>query len=1405
MKQSLRLYILLSLFVCLFAGRAAAQSVVFRHLGVRDGLSSSQVNCVFRDSRGFLWLGTVSGLDRFDGFRFTNYYHTNAPDALPDNNVSDIQEDAEGNLWLHTSRGWCRFDTRTEHFDSQLTTWLSERGISGAVECLCIDGQKNMWLTSYDAGCYYRSADGSTLLHFPEGKGGAGVLPQGDVTDIAADGNSAVLIYNDGTIVEIDARQQRILRTDRYIPEHAPAQHHEAYSIFIDAYHQYWIGANNLTMVCDGASRKWHGSVAEFLQSRGFSIQETHIWVKDVASAPDGSVWVATDHDGLLRINPHTRQLTQWLNDKHDASSLPDNTVNSLFIEPDGSMWLGTYKNGMAFCTDSQTRFRTYDIGDVCTIAEDRDGRWWCGTNDRGIVCFDPATGESRHYNQTQTHLGTDIVVSSLAARDGSLWFGTYNGGMAHYTGGQFQAYRAQEGALANDNVWALAQTADGSIIIGTLGSGVQIFNPQTRQFTTLNQQNSSLPSDFISSLHLDDRGQVFIGHGSYYSVLDPATHALTNQLNDSREMPALSPMVNQITVDSRQLVWLATASGAVMYDPKTGQLESVEQLHGNMGSVACSVAECADGSVIVVWNHAVAHVKVSKDEKGRWQLFSTYYDELDGLQSRQFNYRAIHVTSKGDVVIGGQDGISVMPAGAFTQTTPQAGVLFSGVLLFDRPLAVGEEYDGRVILDEAVNVSRELRLSYADKAFTILLATNRPTVPEKSRFMYRLRGFADERWLLTPEGLPQVTYTNLSPGTYRLEVRLVYHDGTIADEVHTLTITVTPPFYLTPWAFILYALAFLGIVWFAYRFVTRRQQARRRMERMEAEARQSKEMEEMKVDFFTNVSHELRTPLTLIISPLDAMIRHENDTAKKSALTLMHRNAQRLLAMVNQILDFNKLERQQPQLHLSNADIVAFIEDICQSFKWLGDRKVTLAFEPQVKSLTMPFDGDKVRKIMYNLLSNAYKFTPAGGTVTVTVRPLDDKVEISVADTGQGISDADKHLVFDRFYQIHDSAHAQTGGSGVGLHLVKVFTELHGGTVAVADHEGGGSVFTVTLPVSSGLPEGQGALSALQGAGGKVQENTSPQVVTGRALSASREPLSKLPDSQTPKLPTSQAPNLPIQPSTFTVLVVDDSEDFVSFMVEILSDRYHVVTAADGIEALDVARQELPDVVLSDVMMPRMDGIELCRQMKADPVLSRIPFVMLTARLTDEQKIEGMEQGADDYITKPFNIDLLYLRIDNLLKWKTEAVEAMQTAAAQPTGQDSEAHVVQTQPVKYVPVITEEKITSVDEQFVQRATAYVEEHLADTELTVERMSEAMNMSRVNFYKRMLSLTGSTPSEFIRLIRMRHAGRLLREGKYGVSEVAYKVGFNNPRYFSKYFREMYGVIPSQYKEVRGER
>ncbi len=1382
MKQPLKLrYLFFSLMACFWAAfgcRAEAQSVVFRHLGVRDGLSSSQVNCVYRDSRGFLWLGTASGLDRFDGFRFKNYYHTNAPDALPDNSVSDIQEDAEGNLWLHTSRGWCRFDTRTERFDSELTQWLSQRGISGAVECLCIDGQKNMWLTSYDRGCYYRSADGATLLHFPEGGVGNNVLPQGDVTDIATDGNCAVLIYNDGTIVEVDAQQKRMIRTDRYIPEHDPGQHHEAYSIFIDAYHQYWIGANNLTLVCDGRTRQWHGSVAAFLQSRGFSIAETHIWVKDVVSAPDGSVWVATDHDGLLRINPHTKQLTQWLNDKKDDSSLPDNTVNSLCMESDGSLWLGTYKNGMAYCTDSQTRFRTYDIGDVCTICEDGTGRWWCGTNDKGIVCFDPATGESRLYQQAQTHLGTDIVVSSLAARDGSLWFGTYNGGMAHYRDGQFQAFRAQEGGLANDNVWALAQTVEGNIIIGTLGAGVQILNPQTTQFTTLNQQNSKLPSDFISSLYLDSRGSVYVGHGSFYSVLDPVTRTLTNELTDNRGLPSLSPMVNQITVDSRQLVWLATASGAVMYDPQTGQLESVEQLHGNMGSVACSVAEGTDGSVWVVWDHAVAHVKVSKDANGKWQLFTTYYDELDGLQSRQFNYRALLVTSKGDVVIGGQDGISVMPAGAFAQTTPQAGVLFSGVLLFDHQLTAGEEYDGRVVFDEDVNESRQLRLSYADKAFTILLATNHPTVPEKSRFLYRLKGFADERWQLTPEGQPQVTYTNLSPGTYHLEVKLVYHDGTIADEVHTLTIIITPPFYLTPWAFLLYALAILAVAWLAYRYVTRRQQARHQMERMEAEAQQSKEIEEMKVDFFTNVSHELRTPLTLIISPLDNMIRKEDNPERKTALSLMYRNAQRLLAMVNQILDFNKLERQQPHLHLSNADIVAFIEDICQSFKWLAERKITLSFEPQVKSLTMSFDGDKLRKIMYNLLSNAYKFTPAGGIVAVAVRPLGTElVEISVADSGQGISDADKHLVFERFYQIHDSAHAQAGGSGVGLHLVKVFAELHGGSVAVADREGGGTVFTVTLPVGESLPDGKEMPKGHVGGYVEGQETRGVGHVEGHVDGQETRDMEQ---ENTP-----ESSNLNSQPSH--LLVVDDSEDFLSFMVEILSDRYQVTTASDGLEALEAIRQNLPDVVLSDVMMPRMDGIELCRRVKADPVMAQIPFVMLTARLTDEQKIEGMEQGADDYITKPFNIDLLYLRIDNLLKWKSQSSAPAPAIPVEPA-------------VKYVPAITEEKITSVDEQFVQKATAYVEQHLADTELTVEMMSEAMNMSRVNFYKRMLSLTGSTPSEFIRLIRMRHAARLLREGKYGVSEVAYRVGFNNPRYFSKYFRELYGVIPSQYKE-----
>ena len=537
----------------------------------------------------------------------------------------------------------------------------------------------------------------------------------------------------------------------------------------------------------------------------------------------------------------------------------------------------------------------------------------------------------------------------------------------------------------------------------------------------------------------------------------------------------------------------------------------------------------------------------------------------------------------------------------------------------------------------------------------------------------------------------------------------------------------------------------------------------------MEDNMKKTKELNELKLNFFTNVSHELRTPLTLILSPLESMIREEANNGKRRKLELIHRNATRLLNLVNQILDFRKFDQNKEKLNLAPTEMVSFIDNICSSFRILANNKVTLIFESQLPRFTMNIDPDKVGKILNNLLSNAYKFTPDGGTITVSVFAKTrqemkggdhDWLCFSVADTGKGISDEEKKLVFDRFYQINGTEMQPAGGSGIGLNLVKKFAALHGGNVMVRDNAGGGSVFVVELPI----PEDKTANA-------NATEDDDALYEMGYEAPQAK-------DSQL----ASQKPVL---------LLVDDSDDFREFMRELLSD-YQVVEAVNGKDAWDKIIEQRPDIILSDVMMPVMDGNELCRQVKENDETASIPFVMLTARLADEHRKEGLASGADEYITKPFNIDMLNLRLRNLLNLVKRSGGAMLQHKEEPVKEK------QLNNGRFV-------LSASDQRFLDQLNTYLQENMCDPDTSVESISEHLGISRVQLYKKLISIKGITPSEYLRSMRIRYAEELMRQGDLNVSEIAYKVGFNNPRYFSKYFQDAYGVTPSQYrKRMNGE-
>lgn len=1368
--------VLSSLLLCLSLS-IRANDLDFRCLDTSAGLADCHVSSIMKDRNGFLWIGTASGLSRYDGFRFKNFYSsTTDKSSLRSNQIDGMAEDHNGNIWVQTNEGYCIYHTATESFTNDVDAWMKDHGMAGTPNRVFVDAKGCLWIAVNAKGCYYYNPSTGESYLFKSGKRG-GCLPDKAVTGITEHGGSLVVSFEDGTLVRLDGPQRRIVWVNTCL---AKANNHcrHYYSTYIDSHFNYWVSnhAKGHTWVYSSKLQRWFSSPTEFFSSMGMKGM-IDVFIKDVKEDSHHNLWLATEHAGLFIANMAKRNLRHIVYDAKKPNTLPDNTIQSLYIDHNDAAWIGTYKNGVAYHSPSLSHFPTINMGDVCTVTKDKNGNYWCGTDANGLICYNPATGTAANFGKEQTGLLTDVVVSSLTASDGSMWFGSFNGGLTHYVNGKFHTYNQHTSSLASNSVWSLAEDRQGNIIIGTLGGGLQVLNPLTGKFDTYTPENSKLPSKYVSVVAVGHNGRIIAGHSCGLSVIDLRKHSVSPLPATADGSSFSSISVNDVLVDSRGLIWNANKSGLDVYDPQTRRIYRLYKSR----QMACAVCEDRDGNIWVTLSNSVIRVKVSRNESGL-TFFSNSFDELDGLQKRRYNFRSIYTDAQGRVVVGGEDGINVIPSRSQRHMAADTRVLFSGIVLFDHPLSVGEEYKGRVVMDQSVNSSRNLNLKYDENAFTVLLSTNNVAVPEKCHFMYRLKGFGDDKWLTTVESQPSVTYTNLHPGTYTLQVRVVERDGTVTKEISELRIHIAPPFYMSTWAYIIYVLLIIAAAWLAWYLTIRRQMEKMRIEQIRQEAERNRKMDEMKLSFLTDISHELRTPLSLVISPVQALVDSESDPQKRSSLELVLRNAKRLLNLVNQTLDIRKIETQAMRLNMKRGDIIRLVHDIAEDFARLSQQNVSLGFSTKIEELVMSFDEDKMQKVMNNLLSNAYKFTPEGGKITVSVRWADTDVVagkqgcrhllISVADTGCGISDEDKSHVFDRFYQTQHRKESPFGDSGLGLNIAGEYVAMHGGSITVTDNMengGQGTVFTINMPVTDGeyrtaCPKDEDAVpSALNGHYPSAQGNARDN------------------DELKGDVPAN---------GNKEVLVVDDSDDFLTFMSEMLGEHYRVRTAVNGKDALAKIADRKPDIILSDVMMPEMDGNELCKRLKEDKATASIPFVMLTARLSTEHKIEGFTSGADAYITKPFDLDLLNVRIGNLIR----------SHSAQDSTPDGQQPELADRQEKIVPKITEEQITSLDQQLVDKATAFVEQNLSNPELSVEMMSEHLGMSRVHLYKRLLSITGSTPSEFIRVIRLKHAARLLKEGQLNVSEVAYKVGFNLPRTFSKYFKEYYGVGPSQYKK-----
>ena len=1335
---------------------AAYENIEFSSLTNHDGLSNTQVSAILKDTRGYIWFGTQSGLNRFDGFRMKTFLYSHTNDhSLPNNTVNELQQDYNGNIWVLTAVGYCIYNYNSEQFDRNPEKWLKTIGVMGNPNKVLIDRNKNMWFAVYGRGLYFHNARTKTTHLFKyTKKPQPGCVKEGNFTNLLEVDGDVVVTYSDGTLCRVSGKKQKVVWYNTYLADHKIAGDNGAYT-FYDGRGGFWVSVSGATYVYSSSQRKWTDA-RTYLANQGIAVPlNKRVFTRDIAVDKTGRLWVASDHDGLFYIDFKNKTFHQFTY-SNEKGSIVDNSLKKVYVDDDGAIWIGSYKNGVAYYSPGSRKFYTIPLGDVCTITQDLKGNLWCGTNDGGIVCYSLLTGQTQRFGQAQTGLTSDAVVSSVTMADGTMYFGTFNGGLAQYRDGKWKTFHVAPGGLANNSVWCLAEDSFHRLFLGTLGSGFQIFNPANETFTTYNARNSGIASNYVNSLFQLDSKNMLVGHSQNFSLFNLATRKVTNIQATRDGQPFPSPSVNAAMKDSRGILWIASPAGILMYDERTGQMESVNELNGTQGSVGCSILEDKQHHMWLVSEFIVTRVTLTKNEKGEWDLTMISFNSLDGLQSRLFNQRSACLLRNGSIAVGGQDGVNIISPGSIHACQKQAHVLFSGLVLFDHPLMAGEEFEGMVPLRQSLDSHPDIDLSYKAKAFTVQLASDQVMLPARCRFLYRMKGL-DDKWMLTAEGHPEVTFTNLSSGSYVLECKVVNADGSVSKEVRTLRVHIHPPFYLSIWAFIVYIALIAAVLWLYRRRMIEKQRAKFEHQSMEDSIKKTKELNELKLRFFTNVSHELRTPLTLIISPLVNIIRDEEDPDKKRKLEMIHRNATRLLNLVNQILDFRKFDQNKEKLVTTRTDIVSFVDNVCSSFRVLANSKVTLTFESAVPKLLMSFDADKVGKIVNNLLSNAYKFTPDGGSIVVSLsleqwqqagNHATGILRISVADTGKGISDEEKKHVFERFYQVNDTERQPQGGSGIGLNLVKKFVGLHGGKVDVMDNPGGGTIFVVNLPVEDGT--------------------TASEPVHAETLSVTSAD------------------------SKLVVLLVDDSDDFREFMKDVLTD-YTVVEAVNGQDAWNKIKVSRPDIILSDVMMPLMDGNELCRLCKENVETASIPFVMLSARLGEEQRKESLMCGADEYITKPFDIDMLNLRLKNLLKWSRHSLGDTGADSALPTDGQTVAE-------KDKDSVGEYRLTETDRKFLEEIDIYIRDNMNDADTSVESMSAHLCISRVQLYKRMVSLTGTTPSEYLRAKRIKRAEHLIHRDELSISEIAYMVGFNNPRYFSKYFQEAYGMTPSQYRK-----
>ena len=1321
--------VLACFFITIFCqAQSVEEHYYFKNLSIRNGLSQNTVNAILQDRKGFMWLGTKDGLNRYDGLSFRKFKHDAAnPRSIGNSFITSLYEDFNGNIWVGTDAGVYIYYPEKEAFEEFDCQSLEKTRIERSVSMIAGDKQGRVWIAVEAQGMFCYDARQKLLRNYPLSEISSNIK----CFTFDSGGTLWLGFYGDGLYYSKD----NLATVHPYgSPEDGKREFEGGVitKIVQGNYNCLYIGS-----VKEGVSELnlTSGQVRNLL-----AIDESgeSIFCRDLLPYSDNELWIGTE-SGIYIYNLRTAQFIHLRASLYDSYSLSDNAIYALYKDREEGLWIGSYFGGVDYYPRQYTYFAKYYPKNIANSLHGKrvrefcradDGTLWIGTEDGGLNHFNPKTKEFHFFEPSAGFTN----IHGLCMDGSHLWVGTFSKGLRVIdtrTGVILRTYtEGHTSHSLNDNsIFSICRTSAGEIYLGTL-FGLLRYNRTQDNFDRIPELNGK----FVYDIKEDSYGNLWLAtyaNGAY--CYDVSARRWKNYVFDAEDEKSLPyDKVLSVFEDSYRQIWLTTQGGGFcLFHPDTETFTRYGLKDGLPNDVVYQIVEDDDRFLWLTTNNGLVRFDPKTMEM---KVFST----ANGLPTNQFNYRSGFKDEAGNIYLGSINGFVAFDPRTFAENRQVPAVAITDFLLFNKEVPVGETDSP---LKSSITFSDKVVLTADQNSFSFRIAALSYQAPRMNKLMYKLEGF-DEGWLTIGES-PLVTYSNLGYGDYVFKVKASNSDGVWNEQETSLHLSILPPFYLSGWAYCFYVLFFMGCLVCVIFYFKRRnyRKQHRQMEMLEQE--KEREVYHAKIDFFTNVAQEMRTPLTLIKGPLENIIlKKEVDSETKEDLYIMKQNTERLLNLTNQLLDFRKTETRGFRLNFTECDVVAVLRETYLRFTSLAKQKgLDFILELPQECFMADVNQEALTKIISNLLNNGVKYASTYLRISLET---DEKVfHIRTFNDGEMIPDTMKEEIFKPFVRL-DKEDEVTTGTGIGLALSRSLAELHQGSLMMEKGEEV-NCFCLTLPVN--------------------QDST---------ITLSAENVSQVEENSCgwEQEETDTKEKKPM------ILVVEDNPDMLAFVRKQLTTEYSVLTAMNGIEALAVLDNHYVNLVVSDVMMPQMDGFELCKTIKSDLSYSHIPVVLLTAKTNIQSKIEGLELGADAYIEKPFSVEYLLANISSLIHNREKL---RQTFAKSP----------------FVAANTM-ALTKADEEFIWKLNDIIQANLHNPEFSMEDMADALKMSRSSFYRKIKGVLDLSPNEYLRLERLKQAAQLLKEGKSRVNEICYTVGFNSPSYFSKCFLKQFGVLPKDF-------